>query len=128
MVLAANAVAADGDSVDVAVEVGGWEHECCGEAIERDSLVSFGCMRGTQGDGMETLIETHHDRVPDVRVSGRVTDLHVVRADGATEPVLRVPSGRALRGADPMDDGHLQTPWTAEPVPAGSSFLVCVHA
>jgi hypothetical protein len=33
--------------VDVVVEVGDWEHECCGEAIERNQLVDFQCIRYT---------------------------------------------------------------------------------
>src|SRR3712207_7720612 len=35
-------------SVDVVVEVGGWEHACCGAAIERNQLVDFQCFRSEE--------------------------------------------------------------------------------
>ena len=113
--------------MDVVIEVGGWEHECCGEAIERDALVDFMCLRGTDDNGQVTLTETHHDLEPGMRIRGRVRDIHVVRAGRPVEAVLRVPSGRALRGLDPDDDGHLEAPWTGEPVAGGSVFLIRVH-
>lgn len=111
----------------VIVEVGSWEHECCGEAIERDAPVDLTCLRRRDDEGQITLTETHHDLEPDVRILGRVRNIHVIRAGRWLEPVLRVPSGRALRGVDPDDDGHLETPWTGEPLAGGGDFLVEVH-
>ncbi|KEA65894.1 hypothetical protein [Mycobacterium tuberculosis] len=52
----------------------------------------------------------------------------MVPDDGAPQPVLRVPSGAALRGYDEGDDGHLEDPWTGEVVLAeGEEFLVTVR-
>ena len=70
---------ADDQGVDVEVEVGGWEHECC-----------------------------------------------VLRPGRTPQPVLRVPSGLALRGSDP-DDGHLETFKIGKPLPRSDAFLVVVR-
>jgi hypothetical protein len=118
--------------VDVVVEVGGWEHECCGPAIERDQVVDFECLLLLEPGARPRLVETHHG--PDVvahpveRIQGRVVDLDAVHADGSTCPILRVPSGGALRGFG-EDDGHLEDPWTGEIVTAGqgNDFLVTVR-
>ena len=118
------------DAVDVVVEVGGWEHECCGEPIERNQMLDLQCVSYTAPDGSSRLAETHHG--PDLsateRVRGRVVDIQVVPTDGAPQPVLRIPSGAALRASDEGDDGHLEDPWTGEAVPCDSSgFLVTVR-
>ncbi|TKJ29741.1 hypothetical protein [Blastococcus sp. CCUG 61487] len=117
--------------MDVIVEVGGWEHECCGDAIERNQLVDFRCIRYRGPDGRARLAESHHDGldVPaEERVSGRVADIHVVGGPGAARPVLRIPSGRALRGFDDVDDGHLEDPWTGEVIEGEDpAFLVTVR-
>ena len=116
--------------MDVVVEVGGWEHECCGEAIERNQLVDLQCVNYTGQDGVRRLAESHHglDLPVMERVRGRVVDLRVVLSDGAPQPVLRIPSGTALCGVDETDDGHLEDPWTGEVVIAeGGEFLVTVR-
>ena len=120
-------VEADASTVDVVVEVGSWEHECCGPAIERGDIVDLGCQRGTDEQGRQTLTESRHEDCPEVRVRGRVRDIHVIRDGQPAEAVSRVPSGKALRGFDPDDDGHLEAPWTGEPVAPGQDFLVKVH-
>ncbi|MGY1828312.1 MULTISPECIES: DUF6578 domain-containing protein [unclassified Blastococcus] len=116
--------------MDVVVEVGGWEHECCGDAIERGQLVDLRCIRHEGPDGRMRLVVSHHgglDVPADERVRGRVTEIRVVRGGGPAQAVLRVPSGQALRGFGEEDDGHLEDPWTGEVVsPAGSEFLVTV--
>jgi hypothetical protein len=71
--------------VDVVVEVGGWEHECCGDATERNQLVDLYCIRYEGPDGPVRLTEGHDGRldVPaDERVRGRVTDIQVRRTGG----------------------------------------------
>ncbi|WP_241175799.1 hypothetical protein [Modestobacter sp. KNN46-3] len=114
--------------VDVVVEVGGWEHECCGEAIERDQLVDLQCIRHRGGDGQERLVESPHDFPVDERVRGRVVDVQVVHDGGVARPVLRVPSGGALRRVDEDDDGHLEDPWTGEVITSpGRDFFVTVR-
>lgn len=40
------------------VAVGGWEHACCGPAIERDQLVDLGCVRVPAPLGEFDLSET----------------------------------------------------------------------
>ena len=118
--------AGDPEQVDVVVEVGGWEHACCGPAIERNELVDLGCLRVLAPDGEVNLSETHHELEPDVRVQGRVRDIHVARPGGPSQPVLRLPSGEALRGYDDEDDGHLEDPWTGELLPDGADFVLIV--
>ena len=117
--------------VDVVVEVGDWEHECCGEAIERNQLVDYQCISSSGPDGRLRLSETHHgglDLAADERVRGRVTEIQVVHEGGTPLPVLRVPSGRALRGFDDDDDGHLEDPWTGDVITSDSrEFLVTVQ-
>jgi hypothetical protein len=116
--------------VDVVVEVGDWEHECCGEAIERNQLVDFRCIHYEGPDGQIRLIETHHglDVPADARVRGRVTEIQVVQESGTARPILRVPSGQALLGFDDGDDGHLEDPWTGDVIASGSrDFLVTVR-
>lgn len=113
--------------MNVTVEVGGWEHECCGPAIERDDVVDLGCLRWRDANGQVQLIETHHDSPIETRVRGRVVDILVLAEDGSSTPVLRVPSGAALRGFDEEDDGRLETPWSGEPVnESNTRFLVIV--
>lgn len=117
--------------MDVVVEVGGWEHACCGDAIERDQHVDFACIRYQGADGRERLAESHHGGLgvaAGERVRGRVTELQVVRDGEAAQSVLRIPSGQALRGFDEEDDGHLEDPWTGDVLPpGGSEFLVTVR-
>ena len=117
----------DDRGVDVEIEVGGWEHECCGEAIERNQVVDMDCLRFVGADGQVRLSAASHLSRSERRVRGRVRDLQVLRPGQPAQPVLRVPSGRALRGFDPEDDGHLEDPWTGEPVPDGEDFLVTVR-
>ncbi|NHC44430.1 DUF6578 domain-containing protein [Motilibacter aurantiacus] len=116
--------------MDVEVEVGDWEHECCGEAIARDQLVDLDCICWTDPDGHVRLIETHHDLdvQPRRQVRGRVVDIRLVQEGGATRPLLRLPSGRALAGAAP-DDGRLQDLETGEALATsgGRSFRVTVR-
>lgn len=116
--------------MDVVVEVGGWEHECCGEAIELDQVVDFRCIAWAAPDGRVRLIESHHelDVSADERIRGRVTEIRLVEDDGSTRAVHRAPSGKALRGFDDADDGHLEEPWTGEVIQSdGREFLVTVR-
>lgn len=112
------------------VEIGGWEHECCGPAFERNELVELRCFEIAEGgDHAGRLVETHHDlsATPDVVVRGRVVDISIRHRDGSIEPLERLPSGRALRGFDAHDDGRLVRPWTGETVTADSDeFLVTI--
>lgn len=103
---------------EVVIQVGGWEHECCGEAIEVNQIIDFGCLAPRQASGEERIIKTHHDDEPDVRVRGRVIDISVVDAQGVRLSIARVPSGSALRGFDPEDDGHLEEQYTGQLVDA----------
>ena len=112
--------------MDVVVEVGGWEHACCGPAIERNQLVDLGCVPVVAADDEVQFSETHHELEPETRVQGRVRDIQVVRLGQPAQPVLRLPSGAALRGFDDGDDGHLEDPWTGELLPDGFQFLVVV--
>lgn len=93
---------------EVTVRVGDWEHECCGEAVEVNQIVKFGCLALRQATGEEHLVETHHDREPDVYIRGRVTEISVLDAQGTQRSIVCIPSGSAVRGFDPQDGGHLE--------------------
>jgi hypothetical protein len=98
---------------EMIVRIGDWEHECCGEAVEVSQIVEFGCLTLQRASGEECLVETHHDREPDVYVRGCVSEKSVVDGKGAQRSTVRVPSGLALRGFDPRDDGHLEEQCTS---------------
>lgn len=116
--------------MDVVVEVGDWEHECCGGPIERDQVVDFTCLLITEPGAQPRLIETHYELEgarPVERIQGRVVDIEVVLAPGSTRSILRVPSGTALCGFG-EDDGHLEDPWTGEVVTSPrNDFLITVR-
>ncbi|MBC3763553.1 hypothetical protein ACUN7V_16130 [Quadrisphaera oryzae] len=112
--------------MDVVVEIGGWEHSCCGSAVERGQLVDLGCLRVDGRDGSPALSETHHDLEAEVRVRGRVVEVAVVRDDGSSQPIDRIPSGRELRQLDD-DPVLLEAAWTGELLPGGTEFLVVVR-
>lgn len=112
------------------VEIGGWEHECCGPALERNEIVELRCFEiHEDADRGPRLVETHHDlsAAPDVVVRGRIVDISIRHTDGSIEPLERLPSGRALRGFDAHDDGQLVRPWTGGLVTADSDeFLITI--
>jgi len=102
------------------VEVGDWEHECCGPAYERDSVVEVTCVVIPADVNLPTrYVASNHDLgagQDTIEVHGRVADICIQHLDGSTEQIDRLPSGRALRGFEDHDDGHLEQPWTGEPV------------
>ena len=113
----------------VLVEVGGWEHECCGPSFERGSIVEITCVDLSGPDPTSTrYVDRHHElstRHPVVVHRGRVLDVAIQHADGSVEPLHRLPSGRALRGFDEDDDGHLEQPWNGRTVIRDSDqFLI----
>ncbi|WNY34143.1 hypothetical protein Q9Q99_00675 [Curtobacterium flaccumfaciens] len=55
-----------------------------------------------------------------------MANLFVIAEDGTRIPVHRVPSGRALGGSDPDDDGHLEAPWTGERIEVESDTFEIV--
>lgn len=114
--------------VNMTVEVEVSEHLCCGDAIERDEWVDLTCTRWQDPDGRVHVFASYHASRIETRVRGRVVDIISVAEDGLTRPVLRVPSGRALRGLDEDDDGHLEAPWNGETIQdQGRTFVVTVR-
>ena len=117
--------------METIVEVGDWEHECCGPSFERDAIVQLTCIL-VPGLGATPArhVETHHDLETtheQVTVRGRVVDIAIRHPDGSVDQLERLPSGAALRGFDEHDDGHLVRAWTGEPVIADStSYLVTI--
>ena len=69
-------------------------------------------MLGSPGASHHDL-EAHH-RIVGIR--GRGADIQIRHVDGAVEAVERLPSGRASRGVDEDDDGHLEQTWNGEAV------------
>ena len=103
------------------IEVGEWEHECCGASFDRNSIVDVSCLKvsGTDPLSSTRLVESHHELTTNsetLTYKGRVADIAIVHADGSVEPIHRLPSGQALRGFDDHDDGHLEQPWNGQPV------------
>lgn len=109
----------------VDVRIGGWEHECCGEAIRRGDHVRWTCVRNG-----ERLHEVHHDLdgIAVVEVVGTVADLRVRAASGELVRIDRVPDGRALRGVDEGDVSVLRDADTGTPIEVrDTEFIVTVR-
>lgn len=111
------------------LEVGGWEHECCGPAYERDASVEVTCLDLSGPDPSSSrFVASHHDLTTGhevVTFRGRVADIAILHPDGAVEALHRLPGGQALRGFDADDDGHLARAGNGQPVVADSDrFLV----
>ncbi|MBT1672494.1 hypothetical protein [Curtobacterium flaccumfaciens] len=96
----------------VVVEIGGWEHQCCGPAVEIGDVVEYGVV---PTDGARRFEEVRHDTVRTQTIRGRVVELYAVGVDGRVA-VERIPSGSALCGSDEDDDGHLEARWTGQPI------------
>jgi hypothetical protein len=96
----------------VVVLVGGWEHECCGPAVEVGDVVEYWVV---PADGARRYEEVRHDDARTQTIRGRVVDLYAVGRAGRIE-IERVPSGSALCGSDEDDDGHLEARWTRQPI------------
>lgn len=107
----------------VEVEVGDWEHECCGDEIERYRRVRWTC-----GTHEGRLFETHHDLegISVQEVVGTVVHIEAVLQDGTRVAIDRIPSGDAMRGCDPHDDGLILEQYTGEPVDAASHDLIFI--
>jgi hypothetical protein len=112
--------------VNILVEVGGWEHECCGAALERRSEVTLTCISPDErSDGRYLVYSAHGIKSPAYRCTGHVLDLWLVDEAGHQQPIQRVPSGPALRGFDESDDGAIRSEPTGEIIAAHSGrFLV----
>lgn len=82
----------------------------------------------TDADGL--FHRTHHDpeglSVTDV--AGTVVNLELALPDGTRAEIERVPSGRALMGNDPHDDGEVVAAYTEEVLDASTEeFIVTVE-
>lgn len=112
----------------ITVEVGGWEHECCGPAYERDAVIELICLVVSGQVSVPTrYVESHHDLSSShetIHVRGRVAEISMTHADGSTEALARLPSGRALGGFDADDDGCLEQRWTGVPLVGSSDRYV----
>ena len=90
------------------VEVGGWEHACCGPELERFVNVKWTVIPVADGP----FVETHHgldesEGLKVVEVVGTIVELEAVERDGSRTPITRIPSGRALGGMDAEDAGDV---------------------
>ncbi|WP_405371797.1 MULTISPECIES: hypothetical protein [unclassified Microbacterium] len=90
------------------VEVGGWEHSCCGPELRRFTKVDWTVFTAPDG----RLVETHHglddlQGLEVIQVAGTIVELEAVERDGSRTPITRIPSGRALRGIDQEDAGDV---------------------
>jgi hypothetical protein len=101
--------------MQIRVNMGGWEHECCGQAHEIDDIVTWDLYLPVAGtlEGDADYMESHHDRLAGgVTVTGRVVGVDVLRAGGGSTAITRLPSGAALRGF--AEDGEVTDRLTGE--------------
>ena len=90
------------------IEVGGWEHDCCGPELVRFTNVEWTVIPVADGPFLEThhgLDETDGPEVIDV--TGTIVELEAIERDGLRTTIARVPSGRALRGMHEDDAGDV---------------------
>ena len=87
--------------MSVEVVIGGWEHDCCGSALQPGDQVDWQLHTDEAG----VRHETHHDQQVDDALTGWVEQLFAVASDGSRVAITRLPSGRALRGFDDHEDG-----------------------
>ena len=107
------------------VEVGGWEHGCCGPELVRFTRVEWTVTVAPDG----RLVETHHDLedLDVTTVTGTIVDLEALSAGGSRARIARVPSGSALGGMDGADPGEVVELHTDRPVDvSGNRFIVTV--
>lgn len=110
--------------MECVVAVGGWEHECCGQQIERGQLVHFECVPGNE-TGPDYVFSPHSSDGPAVECTGRVVDIQLTGRTESTCYVDRVPSGRAVRGFADDDPGTVEDLTTGEALsPPFGTFLV----
>lgn len=86
--------------MEITVDVGDWDHACCGDAFALDDIVTWEIFipRDAKPLGSE-YVQTRHGRLEGrVPVTGRVVAIAATRADGSATMLGAVPSGRALRG------------------------------
>ncbi len=93
------------------VEVGGWEHDCCGPELLRFTSVEWTVIPVAGGP----FVETHHgmdetEGLKVIEVVGTIVELEAIDRDGSRTPITRIPSGRALRGMDEDDAGDAHRP------------------
>jgi hypothetical protein len=94
--------------VQIRVSIGGWEHACCGDAYAIGDPVTWDVfLPGKVGlPGGAHYLESHHDVLTEGEsVTGRVVDIQAENAQGRFVSILRLPSGRALRGFDDHESG-----------------------
>ncbi|MFL0564585.1 hypothetical protein ACH0CG_02425 [Microbacterium sp. 179-I 1D1 NHS] len=92
----------------IEIEVGGWEHNCCGPELVRFTKVEWTVIPVADGPSVEThhgLDESEGLRV--VEVAGTIVELEAVEPDGSRTPISRIPSGPALSGSDEEDAGDV---------------------
>ncbi|MDT3329938.1 hypothetical protein Q9S78_04575 [Microbacterium sp. KSW-18] len=90
------------------VEVGGWEHDCCGPELVRFTPVEWTVIPVVDGP----FVETHHgleesEGLKVIEVAGTIVELEAIDRDGSRIPITRIPSGRALLGMDEEDAGDV---------------------
>jgi hypothetical protein len=67
--------------MQIRVGIGGWEHECCGDAYEVDEIVTWDLFLPDRGrvKGGATYFETHHDLLSGgLSVAGCVVAIELV--------------------------------------------------
>jgi hypothetical protein len=105
--------------MQIRVDLGGWEHECCGESYDLNDVVTwelFLPVAGELADGADYM-ESHHGQLSGgVEVTGRVVAVEVASRPATFVSVSRLPSGRALRGFDEHDDGIPMVLATGDPL------------
>lgn len=111
------------------VEVGGWEHDCCGPELSRFTSVEWTVIPVAGGP----FVETHHgleesEGLTVIEVAGTIVELEAIERDGSRTPITRVPSGRALCGMNDDDAGEVLEMYTDRVVDVSDDrFIVTVE-
>ncbi|CAL4858928.1 hypothetical protein [Microbacterium sp. MM2322] len=111
------------------VEVGEWEHSCCGPELSRFTNVEWTVFTAPNG----RLVETHHglddlQGLEVVEVAGTIVEVEAIERDGSRTPITRIPSGRALGGRDEEDTGDVIELYTDRVVDVSDEgFIVTIE-
>ncbi|GAB2711199.1 hypothetical protein BKA24_002877 [Microbacterium marinum] len=89
----------------IEIEVGDWEHDCCGPEVRRHTEVRWTVIPAVDGP----WTETHHDLtgIKTVVVAGTVVELEALQEDGSRIPITHLPSGPSLRKMGSGDRGDI---------------------
>lgn len=94
------------------IEIDRWSHDCCGEELSQGMRVTLNCRLPVGYDllrSVDLVADSHSGNLPFISCTGDVVQITMTDDHGTPQPIQRLPSGRALRGFDDLDDGAIQS-------------------